>query len=74
MKLIFYAKITPAGHRLAVRGAKVRFAGHTRKTNKHGRAIMRVKIKHAGHEARHGHALGAPEGHAKLRVRKRRRR
>ena len=41
VKLIFYAKISPAGHRVAVRGAKVHFAGHTRKTNRHGRATMR---------------------------------
>jgi fermentation-respiration switch protein FrsA (DUF1100 family) len=48
VKLIFYAKITPAGHRLPVKGAKVRFAGFTRKTNKHGRATFRVRIKKSG--------------------------
>jgi fermentation-respiration switch protein FrsA (DUF1100 family) len=48
VKLIFYAKITPAGHRLPVRGAKIRFAGKTFKTNKHGRVTVHMKFKHSG--------------------------
>ncbi|HEY7629279.1 MAG TPA: CocE/NonD family hydrolase C-terminal non-catalytic domain-containing protein, partial [Thermoleophilaceae bacterium] len=48
VKLIFYAKITPAGHRLPVKGAKVHFAGFTRKTNKRGRATFRVRLNKTG--------------------------
>jgi fermentation-respiration switch protein FrsA (DUF1100 family) len=72
VKLIFYAKITPAGHRLAVRGAKVRFAGHTRKTNKHGRAVMRIRIKHAGTKHATARRSGLLPKRIKIRVLKRR--
>jgi fermentation-respiration switch protein FrsA (DUF1100 family) len=72
VKLIFYAKITPAGHRVPVRGAKVRFAGHTRKTNKHGRAIMRIRIRHAGLKRATVTRPGLLKGTLKLRVLRRR--
>jgi fermentation-respiration switch protein FrsA (DUF1100 family) len=72
VKLIFYATISPAGHRLAVKGAKVHFAGLTRKTNKHGRAVMRVKIKHAGMKRATATRSGLLKGTVKVRVLKRR--
>jgi fermentation-respiration switch protein FrsA (DUF1100 family) len=74
VKLIFYAKITPAGHRVAVRGAKVHFAGHIRKTNKHGRATMRIKIRHAGLKRATVTRPGLLKGSVRVRVLKRRRR
>jgi hypothetical protein len=73
VKLIFYATISPAGHRLAVKGAKVHFAGLTRKTNKHGRAIMRVKLRHAGMKPATVTRSGLLKGSVKVRVRKPRR-
>jgi dienelactone hydrolase len=68
VRLIFYAKITPAGHRLPVRGAKIRFAGHTVKTNRHGRAVMRVKFKHAGRRRATATRSGLLKGTTKVRV------
>jgi predicted acyl esterase len=68
VKLIFYAKVTPAGHRIAVKGATVRFAGLKRKTNKHGRAIMRVRIKHPGLKRATVTRSGLLKGTVKVRV------
>ena len=71
-KLIFYVTVSPAGHRVAVRGAKVRFAGLTRKTNKRGRATMRVKIRHAGLKRATVTQPGLRKGTLKVRVLRRR--
>ena len=70
VRLIFYAKITPAGHRLPVRGAKIRFAGHTLRTNRHGRAVMRVKFRHAGKKRAAATRRGLLKGTAVVRVRR----
>ena len=72
VRLLFYAKIMPAGHRLPVRGAKIRFAGHTVKTNRHGRAVMRVKFTHAGRYRATARRSGLLKGRATVRVRRRR--
>lgn len=74
IRLIFYAKITPAGHRLPVRGAKIRFAGHTVKTNRHGRAVMHVRFKHAGRKRATATRAGLLKGTVRVRVLKPRRR
>ena len=71
VRLIFYAKITPAGHRLPVRGAKIRFHGHTVKTNRHGRAVMRVKFKRAGRFHATARRRGLLKGRTVVRVRRR---
>ena len=71
-KLIFYVTVSPAGHRVAVRGAKVHFAGLTRKTNKRGRATMRVKIRHAGLKRATVTQPGLRKGTLKVRVLRRR--
>jgi hypothetical protein len=71
VKLIFYAKITPAGHRLPVRGAVIRFAGHRLKTNKHGRAVMHIKFKRAGKKRAVVTRRGLLRGTAVVRVRRR---
>jgi predicted acyl esterase len=47
-KLIFYVWTAPGGHKHAVKGARVNFAHHTAKTNKRGRATMRVRFRRAG--------------------------
>jgi hypothetical protein len=70
VRILFYAKITPAGHRLPVRGAKIRFAGHTVKTNRHGRAVMRVKFKHAGRKRATARRSGLLNGTVVVRVRR----
>jgi fermentation-respiration switch protein FrsA (DUF1100 family) len=70
LRLIFYAKITPAGHRLPVRGAKIHFAGHTVKTNRHGRAVMHVKLKHAGRKRATATRSGLLKGTVVIRVRR----
>jgi fermentation-respiration switch protein FrsA (DUF1100 family) len=70
VRLLFYAKITPAGHRLPARGAKIRFAGHTVKTNRHGRAVMRLKFKHAGRKRATARRTGLLKGTAVVRVRR----
>jgi fermentation-respiration switch protein FrsA (DUF1100 family) len=74
VRLLFYAKITPAGHRLPVRGAKIRFDGHVVKTNRHGRAVMRVKFRHAGRKRATATRPGLLKGSARVRVLPRRRR
>jgi predicted acyl esterase len=71
VKLIFYAKITPAGHRLPVRGAIIRFAGHKVKTNRHGRAVMHMKFKRAGRKRARATRRGLLKGSAVVRVRRR---
>jgi fermentation-respiration switch protein FrsA (DUF1100 family) len=71
VKLIFYAKITPAGHRLPVRGAVIRFAGHRLKTNKHGRAVMRIKFTRAGKRRAVVTRRGLLRGTTVVRVRRR---
>jgi hypothetical protein len=68
VKLIFYAKVTPAGHRVAVKGATVRFAGFKRKTNKHGRATFRIRIKKAGLKRAMATRTGLLKGSVKVRV------
>ena len=71
VKLIFYAKITPAGHRLPVRGAVIRFAGHKLKTNRHGRAVLHVRFKHAGTKRATATRRGLLKGTTKVHVRRR---
>jgi len=72
VRLIFYAKITPAGHRVPVRGAKIRFRGQVVKTNRHGRAVMRVSFRHAGRFRATATRSGLLKGRATVRVRRRR--
>jgi fermentation-respiration switch protein FrsA (DUF1100 family) len=69
VRLIFYAKILPAGHRLPVRGATIRFAGHTVKTNRHGRATMRVRFRRAGLKRATATRTGLFKGTARVRIR-----
>jgi predicted acyl esterase len=73
VRLIFYAKITPAGHRLPVRGATIRFAGHRLKTNRHGRAVMRMRFRKARRFRATATRPGLLKGTAKVRVLRRRR-
>jgi hypothetical protein len=73
VRLLFYAKITPAGHRLPVAGARIRFAGHIVTTNRHGRARMRVRFKHAGRKRATATKPGLLKGSARVRVLKARR-
>ncbi|HEY1594232.1 MAG TPA: CocE/NonD family hydrolase [Thermoleophilaceae bacterium] len=68
VKLIFYAKITPAGHRLPVRGAKIRFAGKTFKTNKHGRVTVHMKFRRAGKRRASATRSGLLKGTTTVRV------
>jgi ribosomal protein L19E len=49
----------------------VHFAGHIRKTNKHGRATMRIKIRHAGLKRATVTRPGLLKGKTTVRVRKR---
>jgi hypothetical protein len=56
-----------------VKGAKVHFAGLTRKTNKHGRAIMHVRLKRSGMKRATVTRSGLLKGSVKVRVRKPRR-
>jgi hypothetical protein len=72
VRLLFYAKITPAGHRLPVRGARIRFHGHTVRTNRHGRAVMRLKFLRAGRFRATATRRGLLKGRATVRVRRRR--
>jgi fermentation-respiration switch protein FrsA (DUF1100 family) len=47
-KLIFYVWTKPGRRRLPVRGATVRFAHHTVKTGRRGRATLRIRLRHRG--------------------------
>jgi hypothetical protein len=73
VRLIFYAKITPAGHRIPVRGARIRFAGHTLRTNRHGRATLRIRFKKAGMKKATATRAGLLRGTTRIRVLRRHR-
>jgi predicted acyl esterase len=68
VRLIFYAKITPAGHRIPVRGARIRFAGHTLHTNRHGRATLRIRFRKTGLRKATATRAGLLKGTTRIRV------
>jgi hypothetical protein len=48
-RVIFTATVLQGRHRVAVRGAIIRFAGHRIRTSRSGRARISVRLRHAGH-------------------------
>jgi hypothetical protein len=48
-RVTFIATVLQGRHRVAVRGAIIRFAGHRIRTSRSGRAQISVRLRHAGH-------------------------
>jgi endoglycosylceramidase len=65
----FRATVIRGGKRRAVRGAVIRFAGHRARTNRHGRAGLRLRLGRAGKRPARAGKRGLVGGQASVRVR-----
>ena len=64
----FVFRVTARGSRRAVRGARVRFGGRVRRTNRRGRAAIRVRFRRAGRRRASATRRGYARGRATVRV------
>jgi hypothetical protein len=59
------------GKRHAVSGARIRFAGHSARTNRRGRAALKLRLGRAGKRRARARHSGLVSGAASVRVRRR---
>jgi endoglycosylceramidase len=67
----FRATVIRGGKRRAVSGARIRFAGHSARTNRRGRAALKLRLGRAGKRRARARHSGLVSGAASVRVRRR---
>lgn len=72
-RFTFFASIAPAGHRIALRGVRIRFARHSARTNGHGKAFIRLAFARSGSRTATATLRGYLSGKTKVRITRRRR-
>lgn len=67
----FHATVRRSGHRFALRGVRVRLAGHSTRTDRRGRATLRLRLRKRGLRRARATRRGLGTGLARVRVRRR---